>query len=795
MTPVLYALELASADIKVCQLYGISRGRCTCSDPNCTSPGKHAPNDWQSTATTDQKKIRSWGSGGSPINIGIPLGESTNLVVIDIPLRIFVDNKDPRDSDPATPINLMTILDPESYPHSDRPQPEFPKHWDKETIKAFRETYHVATPNGFHFYFRIDQTEDGRKIADKSIFVTTVDFEENINFLSTGSYVVAPGSLTKTGRIYEVLYRPEPGTSEDPASPEKSKKPLSKDAFKAIPKFIEKIFIDRKIDRTKIPDENKWLGDDRHDNLFRAGVLQQRTFKQTYAELFKTIRKLNDTQCSPEIGELELKRLVEAVLQHVKKKPQAFDSASKYSDRNGVTGALNESMLFQLLMGDPYLSGMVYEDEQTGAIEFDERWVSKNQTEYGQSISHFFIKPSQLYFERDLLPGEYSPIRWTDVNTTQLLSHVQSVFRMNANRRSVQDALQMVAAERRRNRYVEWLVDNAKNWDGIKRITPDIDPNTGEPVHPEYGISMMHMLYGIPDTYDEEIGLTKSQRREYGRFLSKNLIMGAIQRSLQPGCPNDLMIILVGKQGIGKSKGLRKLFGQTRVTDADHDIGTAKFYQSTDGKSIIEFAELDKIRKEDLTVIKSYGSKQVVNYMKAYARTPTENPIRSIPVGTTNDNDILRDPTGERRSLPIVVYQFNEDYVAAHRTQLFAEGAHRVLAGEKFHRLPNFMDKIHLSHKETEIWSDSILDYINPKGGLRKDEIRMIDLVTGPLSMIKPIPTKQRIGAALRLLGLEPRQVRIGEERTIRWYWKETEKRKPGRPGEDDPDYIEFENE
>ena len=48
--------------------------------------------------------------------------------------------------------------------------------------------------------------------------------------------------------------------------------------------------------------------------------------------------------------------------------------------------------------------------------------------------------------------------------------------------------------------------------------------------------------------------------REYVREASRVFLTQACARAVDPGCKADIVVVLEGKQGIGKSTGLRALF-------------------------------------------------------------------------------------------------------------------------------------------------------------------------------------------------------------------------------------------
>ena len=81
------ALKYAEIGIPIIPLHGIKEdGACTCKKGStCSSKGKHPIfNGWQELATTNQGVIKKWWSKYPHANIGIPAGEKSGWLVLDV---------------------------------------------------------------------------------------------------------------------------------------------------------------------------------------------------------------------------------------------------------------------------------------------------------------------------------------------------------------------------------------------------------------------------------------------------------------------------------------------------------------------------------------------------------------------------------------------------------------------------------------------------------------------------------------------------------------------------------------
>lgn len=138
----------------------------------------------------------------------------------------------------------------------------------------------------------------------------------------------------------------------------------------------------------------------------------------------------------------------------------------------------------------------------------------------------------------------------------------------------------------------------------------------------------------------------------YNRAVARKFMAAAVARVMTPGGKMDYMPVLIGKQGIGKSH-LLSILGGEWFSDSITSINGKEGYEALHGSWIVEWAELSAARKADIESMKQFISKRDDRYRKAYARRVTDNPRQCVFAGTTNDDEFLRDYTGNRRFWPI----------------------------------------------------------------------------------------------------------------------------------------------
>lgn len=138
------------------------------------------------------------------------------------------------------------------------------------------------------------------------------------------------------------------------------------------------------------------------------------------------------------------------------------------------------------------------------------------------------------------------------------------------------------------------------------------------------------------------------------RAFTRKIFLAAVTRIYKPGEKFDYIVVLVGKQGVGKSQIINKL-GKQWYSDSVITVKGKEAYEQLQGAWILEMAELNATKKVDVEAVKHFISKSEDTFRVAYGRYNETFKRQCVFFGTTNDYDFLNDPTGNRRFLPITV--------------------------------------------------------------------------------------------------------------------------------------------
>jgi predicted P-loop ATPase len=150
------------------------------------------------------------------------------------------------------------------------------------------------------------------------------------------------------------------------------------------------------------------------------------------------------------------------------------------------------------------------------------------------------------------------------------------------------------------------------------------------------------------------------------------------------------VLVLEGEQGSKKSTSLHVLGGDWHV-ETTMGTETKDFFMQFSGKAIIEFSEGETLSRTEVKKMKAIITTQVDKYRPPYERVSKDFPRRCVFAMTTNQEQYLKDETGNRRWLPVKVEKKEADveWIKENRDQLFAEAYHRVVVGkEKIYEFP-----------------------------------------------------------------------------------------------------------
>ena len=235
-----------------------------------------------------------------------------------------------------------------------------------------------------------------------------------------------------------------------------------------------------------------------------------------------------------------------------------------------------------------------------------------------------------LLTETDDIIGSVSWQRSTTRFDDQDLPHVLLYFEQHygiRSEKSIENAFKVVASKHSFHPIQQYL--RGLHWDGVPRIRG----------------ALRHFL-----------GADES---EYNEACLRVFMLGAVERIFEPGSKFEMMLVLTGGQGAGKSTFIRFLAIKDEwFSDDLRKLDDEKIYQRLAGHWIMEMSEMvATANAKSIEDIKSFLSRSKDTYKFPYDRYAADHPRQCVFAGTTNKTDFLpMDRTGNRRFLPIQVH-------------------------------------------------------------------------------------------------------------------------------------------
>lgn len=324
--------------------------------------------------------------------------------------------------------------------------------------------------------------------------------------------------------------------------------------------------------------------------------------------------------------------------------------------------------------------------------------------------------------------GGVVPRDWSDTDDTNAAVWMQSNG-IYIGRDVVASAVHSVAMENQIHVVRDYL--NSLQWDGV----PIID-------------RWLSAYMGAEDS-------------PLSRMVGSRWLISAIARVMQPGCQCDYMMVLEGLQGTKKSTALKALASQEWFCDHTPDLHDKDSQMQLSGSWIVEWGELDAIRKSEVTSVKNFLSRKVEKFRPPYGRYVVEIPRQCVFAGTTNEVAWLKDDTGNRRFWPIPCGAIQLEALERHRDQLWAEALVRYIDGaiwwpetSEEHKLLAVEQNARM---EIDPWQETVLTYLSGTSTLpEKTEVTMPELLTDCMKISilgQSQAEKNRVGRVMKLLG------------------------------------------
>jgi len=252
-------------------------------------------------------------------------------------------------------------------------------------------------------------------------------------------------------------------------------------------------------------------------------------------------------------------------------------------------------------------------------------------------------------------------------------------------------------------------------------------------------------------------------------------LVSAVARVMDPGCKVDFMVVLEGAQGLGKSSAIRRLFGAEWYAEMVEPPGAKDFYQVLAGRWVVEIAEMQSFARAEVAKVKQAVTTQDDVYRPSYGRVARRFPRQTVFVGSTNEDEYLRDHTGGRRFLPVRCTEVDVAGIAGLRDQIWAEALAWYREGFAYWSLPEEAREEQEIRFQEDSWTDPIREWLEgrgpaasygvsePIGPLARTTVTEVMARALGIEIAKHTRQDQmRVGVVLRRLGWQRRRAATG---------------------------------
>ncbi len=241
----------------------------------------------------------------------------------------------------------------------------------------------------------------------------------------------------------------------------------------------------------------------------------------------------------------------------------------------------------------------------------------------------------------------------------------------------------------------------------------------------------------------------------HNTYLKKSLI-AAVSRARRPGEKAEDICVLVGEQGLRKSTFWKELFGADWFTDELSDSSEKDELMKLHYFWGIELAEIEHIyKKKDVSSFKKFLSNTVDPFRIPYDREIKEHPRACLLVATSNEQELLNDPTGSRRFFVVpVLKEIPIEELIRERDLIWAAANHLYQMGHQWWltRAESALQaEANKDYQTSDPWEEKVLSFVRGRDWVTTHDILFTAL--GIETGRQDIMSQKRVAAIMKIDG------------------------------------------
>ena len=214
-----------------------------------------------------------------------------------------------------------------------------------------------------------------------------------------------------------------------------------------------------------------------------------------------------------------------------------------------------------------------------------------------------------------------------DAYVDQIASYIEdnADYGVLFDNKKIRSAITVVAMRHRYNPVLDYFNEAYKNWDHQHRLD-----------------HIMGDYLGVEET-------------TVAQLITKLFFVGAVAKAHNPKTKFDFVLDLVGGQGAGKTTFLQNIAPLGYYTDQFTNFDNKDDFAVMRRALIINDDELTATSNASFEILKKFITLQEFEYRKPYGHEAERFAKNFVMARTTNELYYLKDKTGERRFLPVLV--------------------------------------------------------------------------------------------------------------------------------------------
>ena len=205
----------------------------------------------------------------------------------------------------------------------------------------------------------------------------------------------------------------------------------------------------------------------------------------------------------------------------------------------------------------------------------------------------------------------------------------------------------------------------------------------------------------------KDTGITQEHFEDYVKQWGAKIFEKLENNSVQ----NESEILLfIGGQGIGKDRliysmvgGLGRYYNEGSIGRRENDD-----YMLASQSLVINLSEFDQTARTDIGYLKDFITKKEVTLRKPYALEPESLTLRHSLIASSNESDLLRDSTGNRRFAPFEIEKIDWNYPIDDSLQILAQ--FKALKGHRVSKEAKEAMDIYIKEKTPPTVVEQVLD-------------------------------------------------------------------------------------